>query len=232
MLKIGHLKLALIITYFILIVIFLFYYFYYDFNQYINLTYLIENKDFLITYKNKNIFLLSFVFFIFVIVWILLQGFSFPLVIIAGFLFSTLLGSFLLITSHAIGCTFVYLIANSLFKNSIKKNYSNYYLKFKKKFNDNEFIYLMLLRITPGIPIQTLNILPVLFNMKLKNYFLATIIGSAIPKIVYLNLISSLFQSIENNNINYRFFYAKEIIFAIILVVFFLFIIKIIKKLL
>ena len=45
MLKIGHLKLALIITYFILIVIFLFYYFYYDFNQYINLTYLIENKD-------------------------------------------------------------------------------------------------------------------------------------------------------------------------------------------
>ena len=230
MLKIEHLKLTLTITYFTLIVIFLFFYFYFDFNQYINLTYLKENKDFFISYKNKNVFLLSFIFFIFVIVWILLQGFGTPLVIIAGFLFSTLLGSFLLITSHAIGCTFVYLIANSLFKRSIQKNYSNYYLKLKKKFNDNEFIYLIFLRVIPGIPLQTVNILPVFFNMKVKNYFLATLIGSTIPKIIYLNLTNSFFKSIENNDLNYKLLFTKEIIFAIILVIFFLLMVKIIKK--
>ena len=78
MLKIEQLKLTLIITYFVLIVIFLFCYFYFDFNQYFNLPYLIEHKDFFIAYKNKNVFLLSFILFIFVIIWILLQGFGTP----------------------------------------------------------------------------------------------------------------------------------------------------------
>ena len=49
---------------------------------------------------------------------------------------------------------------------------------------------------------QIVNILPVFFNMKVKNYFLATLIGSAIPKIIYLNLINSFFKSIENNDLN------------------------------
>ena len=156
--------------------------------------------------------------------------FWYPLVIIAGFLFSTLLGSFLLITSHAIGCTLVYLTANSLFKKSIQQNYLNYYLKLKKKFNENEFIYFIFLRFLYGIPMQIVNILPVFFNMKVKNYFLATLIGSAIPKIIYLNLINSFFKSIENNDLNHKIFFTKEIIFATILVLFLLLIIKIIKK--
>ena len=217
MFSIKDIKLILIVIYSLLILFFLFCYFYFDFGQYLNLQYLIENKDLFIKYQNDNIFLLSIFFFIFAILWILLQGFGTPLIILAGFLFSTTLGSALLISSNVIGCTLVYIIANSIFSESIQKNYSNYYKKLKKRLDDNEFVYYMILRIVPGIPVQTLNVLPVLFKMKIKFFFLATLIASAIPKIIYINLVNSFASSIIHDPINSKIFTSEESLIAIFL---------------
>ena len=46
-----------------------------------------QNKDIILKYKNENFLLLTSIFFIFSIVWVLLLGFAMPLLIFAGFVF-------------------------------------------------------------------------------------------------------------------------------------------------
>ncbi|MDC0921484.1 VTT domain-containing protein, partial [Candidatus Pelagibacter sp.] len=68
-----------------------------------------------------------------------------------------------------------------------------------KKFKKSEFIYLLIYRFIGGIPFQLQCLLPVLFNVKLKNYFFATLIG-IIPQIfLAVSIGSGLEKVIEQN---------------------------------
>ena len=169
--KLKLIKILFATIYLLLIILFLFFYFMFDIKQYFNLEYLIENKKMIFLFKEKNIILLSVIFFIFVIIWILLQGFGSVLSFLAGFIFGTYLGSLLVITASAIGCTLVYIISKAFFKEIIFDKYSKHHSKFINNFNKNEFLYFMILRFIPGIPVQILNFLPVIFNMKIKFFF-------------------------------------------------------------
>ena len=228
--KLKLIKILFATIYLLLIILFLFFYFKFDIKQYFNLEYLIENKKMIFLFKEKNIILLSVIFFIFVIIWILLQGFGSVLSFLAGFIFGTYLGSLLVITASAIGCTLVYIISKAFFKEIIFDKYSKHYSKFINNFNKNEFLYFMILRFIPGIPVQILNFLPVIFNMKIKKFFLATLAGITIPKIIYVNLASSLATSIKNNPLNINIFFSKEIIFALFILITFIIVANYFKK--
>ena len=87
--------------------------------------------------------------------------------------------------------------------------------KFKHMFNKNEFFYFMIFRFAGGggTPFAIQNLLPVLFNMKVKNYFFSTLIGlfpmvfiicaigSGIEKIIENNIEPSLLNMIQNKEI-------------------------------
>ena len=228
--KLKFIKILFATIYLLLIILFLFFYFIFDLKQYFNLEYLIENKEMIFLLKEENIILLSVIFFVFVIIWILLQGFGSPLTFLAGFIFGTYLGSLLVITAATIGCTLVYIISKTFFKEIIYDKYSKHHSKFINNFNKNEFLYFMILRFIPAIPIQVLNFLPVIFNMKIKNFFLATLVGTTIPKIIYVNLASSLATSIKNNPLNINIFFSKGIIFALLILIVFIIIANYFKK--
>ena len=228
--KLKLIKILFATIYLLLIILFLFFYFKFDIKQYFNLEYLIENKKMIFLFKEKNIILLSVIFFIFVIIWILLQGFGSPLSFLAGFIFGTYLGSLLVITASAIGCTLVYIISKTFFKEIIYDKYSQHYSKFISNFNKNEFFFFMILRLVSVIPHQILNFLPVICNMKIKSFFLATLAGITIPKIIYVNLASSLATSIKNNPLNINIFFSKEIIFALFILITFIIIANYFKK--
>jgi uncharacterized membrane protein YdjX (TVP38/TMEM64 family) len=112
-------------------------------------------------------------FFLFCIIWILLLGFATPISLIAGFLFGKLYGTLISVFAFTIGCTLLYYLANQYFKSLIIEKLSNKISKFKEIFNKNEFLYFMIFRFAGGggTPFAIQNLLPVLFNMKLKNYF-------------------------------------------------------------
>ncbi len=46
-----------------------------------------ENKDIILKYKNENFLLLTSIFFVFTIVWVLFLGFAMPLLVFSGFVF-------------------------------------------------------------------------------------------------------------------------------------------------
>ena len=172
----------------------------FDFKDLSDVNFIKNNQQLLNTFKLENIFLLLFLFLIFSILWILLLGFGTPLALFAGFAFGKWVGTLISVLSLSIGATLLYCLANFFFKDFIKKKFSIKIKKFINLFNKNDFLYYMLFRFTGGgMPFAIQNILPIIFNMKIKKYFLATLIG-IVPGIFIINSIGAGIGSFINQN--------------------------------
>ena len=191
-----------------------------DVTQLNNYSYIRDKTQFLIEIRDKNLFWFGFLFFLFSIIWILLLGFATPLAIVAGFLFGKLYGTIISVFGFSLGCTFLYIFANQYFKDLILEKLSKRISKFKETFNKNEFFYFMIFRFAGGggTPFAIQNLLPVLFNMKVKNYFFSTLIG-LFPMVFILCAIGSGIEKIIEENINPSFLIMiqnREILFPIL----------------
>ncbi len=148
------------------------------------------------------------------------MGFATPLALVSGFLFGKVFGTLISVFGFTIGCTILYIFANQYFKELILEKLSKKITKFKEIFNKNEFFYFMIFRFAGGggTPFAIQNLLPVLFNMKIKNYFFSTLIG-LFPMVFILNAIGSGIEKIIENDIDPSFLTIiqnKEIYFPIL----------------
>ena len=192
-------------------------FFYFGANTFLSPSYLVENKNYIFELRDQNLFLISSVYFFFSIIWVFLMGFGTPLVIFAGFAFGTILGSILSILSFTIGATLLYLFANHYFKDLVEKYLGTKYASIKQNVNENELSYFFSLRVVPGIPFPIKNLLPVLFNMKLKNFFLATLFGEAAPIIISVSIFSGLSGAFESDkDLNLNLLFSPEIFFPLL----------------
>ena len=192
-------------------------FFYFGVSTFLSPSYLVENKNYIFELRDQNLFLISSVYFFFSIIWVFLMGFGTPLVIFAGFAFGTILGSILSIFSFTIGATLLYLFANHYFKDLVEKYLGTKYASIKQNVNQNELSYFFSLRVIPGIPFPIKNLLPVLFNMKLKNFFLATLFGEAAPIIISVSIFSGLSNAFESDkDLNLNLLFSPEIFFPLL----------------
>jgi|TARA_B110000027_G_C16041526_1_gene265620 uncharacterized membrane protein YdjX (TVP38/TMEM64 family) len=150
----------------------------FDFKDLTDVTFLKNNQQILNNFKLENTILIIVFFSLFTIIWILLLGFGTPMALLGGFIFGKWFGTLISVMSLSIGATLLYFLANLFFKDIIKKKLSTKIEKFINLFNKNDFIYFMLFRFTGGgLPFAIQNILPVIFNMKIKKYFFSTLFG-------------------------------------------------------
>jgi len=199
----SNLKLIFGLIYLIIISVGLYFLFtVVDFKDLTSYEFIRTNKDIILNFKNKNFILLSVAFFLFSIVWILLLGFASPLLILAGFVFGKWWGILLSLTATSVGASCLYLLAGLFFKDIVEQKLASKFLKLREFFIKNDIIYFMLFRFVGGggIPYAIQNILPVLFNMPLKNYFIATFIGSAPSMFVTVSLGSGIENVIDQND--------------------------------
>ena len=159
-----------------------------------------NNRDRLNDIKNSNLFFTSLLFIIFVIIWVLLLGFGSPILLIGGFIFGKWVGTILVVLGLSMGATFLYLLVNYFFKNLIEKKLSKKFSNLTEKLKKNEFIFISIYRFIGGIPFAIANVLPTLFNIKVKNYFFGTLIGMAPQIFVGVSLGSGLNKIIETNS--------------------------------
>ena len=172
----------------------------FDFKDLFDINFFKNNQQIFNDLKLKNIFLLLVLFSIFSIIWILLLGFGSPIILFAGFVFGQWLGTVVTVISFTIGATLLYSLVNLFFKDFIKNRFSVKIGKFINLFNKNDFLYFTLFRFTGGgMPFAIQNILPVIFNMKIKKYFFSTLLG-IIPGIFILASIGSGVGNFINKN--------------------------------
>ena len=197
------LKLMVAIVYaFCLGTMFFYIFSYLDLKDLADYTYIKNQSEILINYKQDNLILFILLFFIFTVIWILLLGLGSPLAVIAGFVFGQWLGTVITVISYSVGCTLLYLLANFYFKEILQNYLESKITRFKTIFNKNEFLYFMIFRFAGGggIPFPVQNVLPLIFNMKIKNYFYATFLG-LIPTMFLINSLGAGINIyLKNNN--------------------------------
>ena len=94
----------------------------------------------------------------------------------------------------------LYIFANYFFKDLIKEKFLNKFKNLESKFRENEFTFFLIYRFIGGIPFQIQNLLPVLFNIKIKNYFFGSFLGIIPQGFIIISLGSGISKIIKNND--------------------------------
>ena len=160
-----------------------------------------ENRETIIQYRDSNILFLITIFFVITIFLnLLLCPMLLPTLII-GFIFDKWLGTLILIFGNTLGGFLLYHLAKTFFSDLIEKKFKTRFAKFINFFNKNDTLYFMCFRLIGGggtpFPIQ--NVLPVLFNMRSKNYIIATFLGILPTTFVTVALGSGIEKIIDQN---------------------------------
>ena len=188
---------------FYLIVVCLFLYFFFSkfsFQEITSYEFIKNNRNYFFELKQSNPILFAGLFILFCIVWTLAGGFGSPIILFAGFVFGSWIGTLLLITGMAIGATGLYIFANYFLKDLIREKFLNKFKNLEFKFKKSEFLYLLIYRFVGGIPFAISNVLPCIFNVKTYNFFWATLIGM-IPQLFIVASIASGLEKIIDQNL-------------------------------
>ena len=201
------LKIYLGISYIILISAFLYFFFSkFSLQELTSYKFIKNNVDYFSDLKNKNYFILLISFFLFVVIWVLLLGFGSPVALASGFIFGKWVGTIVIALSLSMGALILYLLTIFFFKDLVHQKLENKMVFLKELFKKNEFLYFLTYRFIGGIPFFIANTLPVIFNVKIKNYFLGTLIGMIPQLFIMVSIGSGLEKIIDANSTPPTFF--------------------------
>ncbi len=119
---------------------------------------------------------------------------------VGGFIFGKWLGTLIIVFGLSIGATFLYMFANYFLKDLIEEKFSSRFNNLTEKFKENEFTFFLIYRFIGGIPFFISNILPTIFNVKIRNFFLGSVIGMTPQLFVGASLGAGLNKILEENS--------------------------------
>tara|TARA_B100000900_G_scaffold377286_1_gene360616 strand:- start:48 stop:767 length:720 start_codon:yes stop_codon:yes gene_type:complete len=225
--KAKKVKLFIGLFYLILLSSFLYFIFSnFTFQEITSYEFIKNNRNYFFDLKQSNIFLLTIIFILFTIVWVLAAGFGSPVALLAGFIFGKWVGTLIVLIGLSIGALLLYLFANFFLKSVIKEKFLIKFQNLEEKFKKSEFIYLLIYRFIGGIPFAISNVLPCIFNVKAHNFFWATFIGILPQLFLICSLGSGLERLIDQNLkapslielISSKEIYVPLIIFALLVI--------------
>ena len=199
--KTKKIKTIIGLSYLILVCLFLYFFFSkFSLQDLTSYDFIKQNRSYFFELKNSNLFLISIIFLLLTILWVFpFLGFGSPVALFGGFIFGKWIGTLIVVLGLSIGATFLYMFGNYFLKDFIREKFLNKYQRLEMKFKKSEFIYLLIYRFIGGIPWQLSCLLPTLFNVKVKNFFFATIIG-IIPQIFLAVSIGSGLEKLIDQN--------------------------------
>ena len=205
--NIKKFKIYLGILYVLLISTFLYFFFSkFTLQELSSYEFIKNNVDYFSNLKDKNFYTLLLTFFLFVVFWVLLLGFGSPVALASGFIFGKWIGTIIIATSLSVGSLLLYLIANFFFRDLVQQKLGNRMVFLKDLFKKNEFLYFLIYRFIGGLPFFIHNTLPVIFNIKIVNYFFGTLLGMIPQLFIMVSIGSGLEKIIKTNNSPPSFF--------------------------
>tara|TARA_Y100001970_G_scaffold266801_1_gene355964 strand:- start:2510 stop:3232 length:723 start_codon:yes stop_codon:yes gene_type:complete len=200
--KDSKIKIFIGLFYLIIVGLFLYYLFAnFTFQQLTSYAFIKDNIEFFSELKKNNLILLSVSFLVVIILWVFpFLGFGSPVALLGGFVLGKWVGTIVVVLGMSIGATFLYIFGNYFLKDFVREKFLNKFQNLEIKFKKSEFIYLLIYRFCGGIPWQLSCILPTLFNVKVKNFLFATLIG-IIPQIFLVVSIGSGLEKIIGENL-------------------------------
>ena len=205
--NIKKFKIYLGILYVLLISTFLYFFFSkFTLQELSSYEFIKNNVDYFSNLKDKNYYTLLLTFFLFVVFWVLLLGFGSPVALASGFIFGKWIGTIIIAISLSVGSLLLYLIANFFFRDFVQQKLGNRMVFLKDLFKKNEFLYFLIYRFIGGLPFFIHNTLPVIFNIRIINYFFGTLLGMIPQLFIMVSIGSGLEKIIKTNNSPPSFF--------------------------
>ena len=200
--KTKKIKLIIGLFYTIFLGLFLFFFFSnFTFQEVISYEFIKNNRNFFFELRQSNFLILVVSFIIFTIIWVLAAGFGAPIALVAGFIFGKWFGVLFVLIGLSVGASLLYVLANFFLKDFIREKFLEKYRNLDEKFKRSELFYLLIYRFIGGIPFAISNVLPCIFNVKVFNFFLATLIG-IFPQVFLICSIGSGLEKIIDQNLN------------------------------
>ena len=199
--KAKKIKIFVGLSYLILLSVFLFLFFSkFSLQEITSYNFIRENRSYFFELKNSNLFLVFTVFLISTILWVFpFLGFASPIALLGGFIFGKWLGTIVVVFGLSIGATFLYIFGNYFLKDLIREKFLDKFKNLEIKFKNKEFTYLLIYRLIGGVPWVLSCLLPAIFNVKIYNFFFATLIG-IIPQIFLAVSIGSGLEKVIDQN--------------------------------
>jgi uncharacterized membrane protein YdjX (TVP38/TMEM64 family) len=199
--KAKKIKIFVGLSYLILLSVFLFLFFSkFSLQEITSYNFIKENRSYFFELKNSNLFLVFTIFLISTILWVFpFLGFASPIALLGGFIFGKWLGTIVVVLGLGIGATFLYTFGNYFLKDLIREKFLDKFKNLEIKFKNKEFTYLLIYRLIGGVPWVLSCLLPAIFNVKIYNFFFATLIG-IIPQIFLAVSIGSGLEKVIDQN--------------------------------
>jgi len=193
-------KFLLVLLYLSILISFLFILFSnFDLEEISTYEFIQKNKDQLNLLKQNKLIFLILIFFVFTIFWVSLLGFGSPIALLGGFIFGKWIGSLLVVFSLTTGSLCLYLIGKYFFYKFLNKKLHNKFNYLEKIFSKNELLIMIVFRFVGLVPFFIANLLPVIFNVSIKNYYLGTLIG-IFPAIFIMVSLGSGLSNVINTS--------------------------------
>ena len=199
--KTKKIKIFVGLSYLVLLTVFLYLFFsHFSVQEITSYEFIKKNSSYFIELKKTNLFLVMLVFFLLTILWVFpFLGFGSPVALMGGFILGKWIGTVVVVIGLSIGGTFLYIFGNYFLKDLIREKFLNKYQNLEIKFKRSEFFYLLVYRFIGGIPWVISCLLPTIFNVRVVNFFFATLIG-IIPQIFLAVSIGSGIEKLIDKN--------------------------------
>lgn len=118
---------------------------------------------------------------VFLLFYAAVVAFSLPagslMTVLGGFLFGTLAATFYVVIGATLGASAIFLAAKTALGESLRRRLGPGFERIEAGFNRDAFSYLLFLRLVPLFPFFLVNLAPAFMGIRLRTYFLTTLIG-------------------------------------------------------
>ena len=132
-----------------------------------------------------------FYFIIFFIIYVVVTAFALPIsllkTLLAGALFGFWHGLILVSFASSIGSTFCFLFSRFALRAYVQKRFNNYLEKINKGIEEDGWLYLLFLRLSPVFPFFIINLVFGLTKMKTFQFYLVSQVGMFIGTAIFVN---------------------------------------------
>ncbi|MEO8808756.1 MAG: TVP38/TMEM64 family protein [Rhodanobacter sp.] len=158
------------------------------FEHYLSLDYLRKSESSLQQMYRVRPFLWAFAYFG---IYVAITGLSLPLAsvitLLAGPVFGLLWGSVIVTLAAAIGATLAFLVARFVLRDWVQSHFEKQLAKINHGVERDGIYYLFLLRLIPAFPFFVINLAMGLTPMRIRTYFLVSLVGMIPGNILYVN---------------------------------------------
>ena len=199
--KTKKIKIFISLIYLVILSTFLYFLFQnFNFEDISSIKVIQSNKDQLNILKENNLILLIVIFFLFTVLWVVLLGFGTPVALIGGFIFGKWIGTIIVITALSIGALCLYSFGKYFLYDFLKEKLFTKFKNLNLMFQKKQLLVMIIFRFVGIVPFFLANLLPVIFNINLKNYLIGTFVGIMPAIFIMVSLGSGFSDAIYSSD--------------------------------